>query len=360
MTDTSDPAVFPVSKAAPLLSGWYCRAHRDLPWRHTTDAYAVLVSETMLQQTQVERVKSYYIRWMERFPDVTSLATADKETVTALWQGLGYYSRAKNILAAAQKTVSSGYREIPDNADFIASLPGVGPYTAGAVLSIAFNHPVPAVDGNVRRVCSRLLNYSGLSTSSEAVRIFTALTSGVLHHGTPRILTQAMMELGATVCTPGGSPSCPLCPLNGLCRAEKAGTQGTLPVTKKNTILKRNAVALLCGSPLRGYLVRQRPEGGLWSGFYEIPWRTGTEGQSLKSIAEAIADETGMPLRRTGCETTMRFTHWQVKCRLYTIPLPKHIPKGYKIECAEKLQTLPMPSGLRKLIKTAGIIPDPE
>ena len=233
-------------EAAEALTAWYNSHKRALPWRLDRDPYRILVSEAMLQQTQVERVKSFYARWMERFPTLTSLASASEDDVLACWQGLGYYSRARSLRKAAQLVHDAGLTTLPADPEFLRSLPGLGPYTVGAVCSIAFDMPVPAVDGNVRRVFSRLLDLSEDPAKAKGTALIAAHAAAILKLGSPHVLTQAFMELGATVCTPGATCKCAQCPVGRLCAAKTAGTQAQRPVsTRRNVIERRRGAALL-------------------------------------------------------------------------------------------------------------------
>src|SRR5262247_3274442 len=183
------------------LLRWYCKNKRDLPWRRTKDPYAIWVSEIMLQQTTVATVIDYYHRFLKRFPDIHSLATAREEDVLALWSGLGYYSRARNLHQAALKIVQDHRGRFPQDPDAIRSLPGIGPYTLGAVASIAFDLPLPLVDGNVIRVYSRLLALKGSPKDTKFQKKIWKLAELLLSRRSPGDFNQALMELGATVCT---------------------------------------------------------------------------------------------------------------------------------------------------------------
>lgn len=339
--------------AARRLTDWYERCKRDLPWRKTGDPYSVLVSEAMLQQTQVSRVVAFYRRWMEKLPDFAALASADESDVLALWQGLGYYSRARNLLKTARFLKSSGMKTLPADPGFLKKLPGLGPYTIGALCSIAFNMPVPAVDGNVRRVFSRLLDLDIDPAKSAGTGIIGRCAADVLRRGEPRVLTQAFMELGATVCLPQAAFRCGDCPVSPLCAALKAGTQAQRPLSpRKNVLLRREGAALLIETP-RGWLVRQRPASGLWAGFYEIPWIIADEGESAQSALARLIDRTAPlgPCRDLGAEETMKFTRWQVRVRLWQTSAPCGNDAIFKSD--EELKALPMPAGLKRLVVKA-------
>ncbi|WP_418844485.1 A/G-specific adenine glycosylase [Pyramidobacter piscolens] len=341
-------------EAAEALTAWYNSHKRDLPWRLDRDPYHILVSEAMLQQTQVERVKSFYARWMERFPTLTSLASASEDDVLACWQGLGYYSRARNLRRAARLVSGAGLKTLPADEEFLRSLPGLGPYTVGAVCSIAFDLPVPAIDGNVRRVFSRLLDMPDDPARAKGTALIAAHAAAILKLGSPHILTQAFMELGATVCTPGTTCQCGQCPVSRLCAAQAAGTQAQRPAgTRRNVIERRSGAALLIAVP-DGYVVRRRPAGGLWAGFHEIPWLRGEENESASSCLSRLAAELRLscPCADLRLEETLKFTRWQVRLHLWGCRASQP-PVGCDAFSADELADFPMPAGLKRLVQKA-------
>jgi A/G-specific adenine glycosylase len=265
------------------LVAWYEVNHRQLPWRATNDPYAIWVSETMLQQTRVETVIPYYHSFMENYPTVLDLANAGFEEVSKLWQGLGYYSRARNLLRAAQVIVSQFGGNMPKSEAEIRSLPGIGSYTAGAVLSIAFNQPVPAVDGNVLRVMARFLAVPEPIELSSVKQRITDQVQEWLYQTRPSSLTQALMELGATVCTPRNA-KCSDCPIQENCAAYARGIQLQLPVRKPKQAKKNVYVyALWCEQD--GYvLMHRRSVQGLLAGMWELP---GIECPADEATADA-------------------------------------------------------------------------
>lgn len=258
-----------MSLASQLLH-WYYENARDLPWRRDKDAYKIWVSEIMLQQTRVEAVKGYYQRWIERFPTPEVLAEASEQEVLQYWQGLGYYSRARNLLAGVREVCAAYGGNVPNDPDLIKRLPGVGEYTAGAIASIAYNRRVPAVDGNVLRIFSRLFCLEGDITKQATKREIAALIRQHMPDQFPGDFNQALMDLGAMVCIPR-NPRCQLCPLSNLCEGYLRDVQNVLPVRpiKKQPLL----VQLVAGLVLRDghYLVRQRPATGLLAGMWEFP-----------------------------------------------------------------------------------------
>ena len=353
---TVDPDETFYASCALKLTRWYDQNKRDLPWRRTRDPYAILVSELMLQQTQVERVKSYFVRWMERLPTFASLAAASEEEIISLWQGLGYYSRARSLQKSAQMLVSDGQETLPADPKYLARLPGLGPYTVGAVCSIAFDLPVPAVDGNVRRVFSRLLDLDADPVKKAGAAVIAHTAESILKHGMPHILTQAFMELGATVCLPNTEPHCDQCPVADFCASFAHGTQMQRPAaTPRTKINRRLGAALLIGSSSRGWLIRRRPKGGLWEDFYEIPWLYGSENEDFAGCLERLREQLSIPCpcRDSGIEETMKFTRWQVRVRLYHAPIPAQIPTGIELADTEKMLAQPMPAGIKRLVERA-------
>ena len=254
----------------PLLQ-WYGDNARDLPWRKTADPYRIWVSEIMLQQTRVAAVMGYYERFLAAFPTVRDLAQAPEERLTKLWQGLGYYSRARNLQKAARQIEEQFGGAFPAEYDAILSLAGVGEYTAGAVASIAFGIAVPAVDGNVLRVVTRILGDRSDITRPAVRQEVRRLLLRVIPKNAPGAFNQALMELGATVCLPNGAPLCENCPVRELClaRAEDAAAEIPVKTPKKARRVEERTVYLLF---YRGRVaLRRRPERGLLAGLWEYP-----------------------------------------------------------------------------------------
>ena len=298
-----------------LLLQWYPGHHRDLPWRRTRDPYAVWISEIMLQQTRVAAVVPYYERFLEALPDVGALAAVSDDRLMRLWQGLGYYSRAKNLKKAAQAVCETYGGRIPDRYETLLTLPGIGGYTAGAIASIAFSERVPAVDGNVLRVMMRLQNDpSDVADPKVKTRVFDALKADMPEDaGT---FNQAMMELGATVCVPNGQPRCGECPLASVCKARAAGTAGILPnkrAKKPRAIEEKTVFALYDhGAPL----LLKRPDEGLLAGLYELPNVPGTlsDEQAAAWLSAQGLHPVGGLLRYSAKHV---FTHVEWHMRVY-------------------------------------------
>ena len=254
----------------PLLQ-WYHENARVLPWRSDPTPYHVWVSEIMLQQTRVAAVLGYYARFMEALPAVADLAAVEEDRLMKLWQGLGYYNRARNLQKAARQIVEEHGGVFPDTYEDIRALAGVGDYTAGAISSIAFGLPVPAVDGNVLRVVSRLTGDNGDVTRPDTKRRMAAALGEVIPLDDPGGFNQALMDLGAMVCLPNGEPLCPQCPAKGFCAARREGRTAELPVKpakKARRVEERTVFLIFYGKKVA---LRRRPERGLLAGLWEYP-----------------------------------------------------------------------------------------
>jgi len=243
--------------------------HRDLPWRNTTNPYYIWISEMILQQTRVDQGLPYYLRFIDKFPQITDLANASEQEVLQIWQGLGYYARARNMHKGAKFIVNELKGEFPEDYYGLMQLPGIGPYTAAAIASFAFKQCVPAVDGNVKRVAAR---FFGLDTNIETPAFFKltfALLQDVIPKSAPDTFNQATMELGATVCTPY-NPKCDVCPLSGMCVALSTKQTDVLPVRKKKIKITERHSHFCVFKKANSYLIRQRPSEGIWGGLYEF------------------------------------------------------------------------------------------
>lgn len=284
------------------LLRWYDRDKRDLPWRRTRDPYAIWVSETMLQQTQVGTVIPYYLRFLERFPTITELARAPLEQVLSLWSGLGYYRRAENLRSAAGVLVAEHGGRLPCDYDALTRLPGVGPYTAGALLSIAFEKPYAAVDGNARRVYTRLFGLSAPKETDEAAR-------SMLSRPRPGDYTQAVMELGSTLCI-AAAPSCGRCPLAHWCSARRSGEYAVPARTRvASTALDWPLVVLESDGCL---LLRRRPRKGLLAGLWELP-----QPQALADACATLRSE--LEQRVPVAVIRHAITHYRITAPVYVL-----------------------------------------
>lgn len=281
---------------APLLR-WYDANARDLPWRRSRDPYAIWISEAMLQQTRVETVIPYWHRFLERFPTVDALAAADLDDVQAVWTGLGYYSRARNLKHAAETIVAEHDGRLPDTVDGLSKLKGIGRYTAGAVASIAFDREAPLVDGNVVRVFARWLGVREDSADRRVVEGMWRAAEAVVRGPRPGDLNQALMELGATICTPR-SPHCLACPIRRGCDAHAQGDAEALPIKKKKAKATRMRAVAAWIERNGKVLVVKRPETGLMAGLWELPGgEIDPDDEAKDRVAEVLHARVGLGVR---------------------------------------------------------------
>ncbi len=315
----------------PPLLAWHGEHRRPLPWREDPTPYHVWISEIMLQQTRIEAVIPYYERFLAAFPDIKALAECDDDRLMKLWEGLGYYSRARNLKKAALVIMKDFGGALPDTAEALETLPGIGAYTAGAIASISFGRPTPAVDGNVLRVITRVLGLFDDIMLASTKKEITRLLAAVYPVGdNAKALTEAIMELGESLCIPNGEPKCALCPLADLCAAHKNDLTDKIPVKtpKKARRIENRTVLLL--SHRGSYAIRKRPEAGLLARLWEFPSLEGhlTENDLIAHLAsQGITPVSVRPLEKA----THIFTHveWHMI--------------GYAVEC-----TAPAPAFLWK------------
>ncbi len=305
MANDAEPLLADAPQQATALLGWYVRQQRRLPWRNAPSPYAVLVSELMLQQTRVETVIDYFNRWLARWPTVADLALATQADVLAMWTGLGYYNRARNLHAAAQAVMAQHGGAMPADEASLRALPGLGPYTVGAVRSIAFGLPAALVDGNVARVLSRWTAFAGDPNQPKGRAHIWRLAEAWLREPLPRAQpsawNQALMELGATVCTPR-SPDCPSCPVLAHCKARAQGLELGIPPVRQKAApqLVRAAYAVIVADPVLGagvadsapvVLLGRRPDDVRWAGLWEPP---GVEGLDCLDVLHARLRAEGL------------------------------------------------------------------
>jgi A/G-specific adenine glycosylase len=302
------------------LIRWYSNHKRDLPWRDTPDPYAIWVSEVMLQQTQVETVKPYFRRWMRRFPTVKALAKASLDEVLKVWEGCGYYARARNLHRAAIHITRNHGGRLPKRSVELRQLPGIGPYTAAAIASIAFGEPVPVLDGNVQRVLSRLLLEKRIIESAvvqkrlrrAAVEIMASLPPKA---GTPSELNQALMELGARVCMVR-QPDCAACPLKSDCRAvHKLADPSRLPRRKTSPSVPHHNITAAIIRRRGKILITQRPPTGLLGGLWEFPGGKQEKGETLQEcLAREIREELGIDIEVGKLFTSVKhaYSHFRI------------------------------------------------
>lgn len=339
-----------VSKAIvqPLLS-WYDAGHRDLPWRSEPTPYRVWVSEIMLQQTRVEAVRGYFSRWMNALPDIPALAAADEVVYTKLWEGLGYYSRVRNLHRAAVLLCEEYGGELPADYDRLLALPGVGEYTAGAVASIAFGLPVPAVDGNVLRVAARLDNDFTPITDAKFKKQTRERFAALMPSDRPGDLNQSLMELGATVCLPNGAPRCDDCPIQHLCEGFHRGNAAVLPLRaakKARRVENRTVLVVRCGQ-LVG--LRQRPKKGLLAGLWELP---SLDGHLSPDELRATLTEMGWSVRKLLSLRPAKhiFTHVEWHMNGVYVELDAPAPALTFVTPAELRDAYALPSAFRSFV----------
>jgi A/G-specific adenine glycosylase len=351
------------------LLAWYDRHRRTLPWRappgEAADPYLVWLSEIMLQQTTVTAAAPYFLRFVARFPTLASLAKAESEDVLKLWAGLGYYARGRNLHACARLVAARG--GFPDREDELMALPGIGPYTAAAVAAIAFGRQATPVDGNVERVVARL--FAVETPLPAGKRIIRRLAGQLTPARRPGDFAQAMMDLGATLCTPK-VPACALCPLSPTCAARRRGDPENFPRrTKKRTGDLRRGAAFVAIRADGHVLVRRRPGKGLLGGMTEVPtseWRGGTGAQFDE--ARALAEAPGLAAARRGGASapqwrriagmvTHRFTHFPLELVVFAARLPRNVraPDGMRFIAPDELAGAALPSLMRKVLAHAGL-----
>ena len=336
---------------APLLA-WYAANRRDLPWRRTKDPYKIWVSEIMLQQTRVAAVIPYYERWMAALPDVFALAAIDEGSLMKLWEGLGYYSRARNLQKAAKIIVNDLGGEFLRSREGLLALPGVGEYTAGAVASIAFGLPVPAVDGNVLRLAARVADLRGNVLDPGVKKDIAAAMELAVPPEDPGSYNQALMDLGATICLPNGQPLCEDCPLRGLCRARELGIQAQLPLREKKARRRQEELTVFVLVREGKIALRQRPDSGLLAGLWEFPHVPGTLDETAAGEALAAFGLTALDWRQ---KLTARhlFTHVTWEMTGYEVLVKGTDTPGFTWADEAALSALAVPSAFRKYLAAA-------
>ena len=309
----------PLHPFSATIMAWYAEHQRELPWRQTKDPYAIWLSEIILQQTRVAQGLPYYERLLASFPTVRDLAEAPEATLLRLWQGLGYYSRARNLQKAAQMVMRDFEGVFPQTYDEIIRLPGVGPYTAAAIASFAFQEAKAVVDGNVYRVLSRVFSVETDIASSAARGVFTSLAQSLISTQDPAGFNQAIMEFGALQCTP--SPNCAICPLAIFCQSNQAKNVANFPVKSKKTKVKEIEMNYLVIEQKGQLLVRERTENGIWKGLWEF---------------YLLEDQPGwLPFSRQALKSppVHLLSHRKIKCDAWHVQVPDNfalaIPEGY-------------------------------
>lgn len=338
------------------LIQWFKETMRDLPWRQDRDPYRVWVSEVMLQQTRVDTVIPYYERFLTLFPTLEALAEAEEETVLKAWEGLGYYSRARNLQSAV-KEVSEHYGGIvPDTQDEITKLKGVGPYTAGAILSIAYNKPEPAVDGNVMRVLARIFLIEDDISKVKTRRLFEQIVYRIISHQNPSYFNQGLMELGALICSPT-SPRCSECPVQHHCKAYAEDKQLDLPVkAKKKKPQKKEMAAAVIFHADGSVLIRRRPETGLLAKLWEFPnVETKSKKGQVADLVQYIEDKYALSIEVQGKVQTVEhtFSHliWHINVFACYTDEPKRFTDDLKWVQNDEIEAFPFPVSHQKIMR---------
>ena len=342
------------------LGLWYERCRRDLPWRRTGDPYAVWVSEVMLQQTQVATVIPYYERWMVRFPDLFRLAAADLQAVLKRWEGLGYYARARHFHRAARIVMERHGGKVPDDPAAFRGLPGVGEYIAAAVMSIAFGRPMAVVDGNVKRVLARLLASETPVNGAGAHKAFAPAARVLLDNHRPGRANQALMELGALVCTPR-RPRCSACPLAFGCLARQKGSQGAYPRRTMRQPVPEYRLTMGVVFRAGRVLVVQRPTEGLLGGLWEFPGGSLDNGLPAAACERVVRQVVGLEVHADHRLAIIRhaYTHFRINaevfcCRWEAGRVRRRGPAAHRWMPPEALKSLPFTGACRKFLDRIG------
>ncbi len=352
-----------IDKIRSLLSrrllSWYRRNQRSLPWRKTSDPYRIWISEIMLQQTQVDTVIPYYHRFLKTFPNVTSLARAPLQKSLKVWENLGYYSRARNLHAAAKVIVEKFHCRFPDNLEEIKTLPGIGKYTAGAILSIAYGQALPAVDGNVRRILCRLFAIRKPVDNAREQNKLQRLAASLVPARHPGDFNQALMDLGATICR-AKNPDCSRCPIADLCQARLHDLQNILPITKKiSKIPHRQSVAAVIRNSKGMLLVVQRSSSGLLASLWKLPGGFVKDGESMeKRLKHSMKEELGISIRpgKRLASVDHTYSHFRITLHAYECRLLKDSPKplgcqNWRWASPSDLKKLPLSKVDRLILK---------
>lgn len=345
------------------LLDWFAKQQRPLPWRQQYRPYEVWISEIMGQQTQMERVAQYFRRWVAQFPDLASVAEAPEQAILKAWEGLGYYSRVRNIQRTARQLIDEGYGDIPSDQERLLALPGIGPYTAAAILSIAFNQPVALRDANVERLFARLADIDRPLKQTATQKRLATMADLLLDPLQPRAYNQALMELGALVCTPK-KPDCCRCPVQHHCRAHRFDTVEfrPLPSGKQKKIEIVMACAILHHQGK--IFIQQRLAEDIWGGLWEFPGGRLEEGeQPMQAAIREVAEETGWQVADLKAFDTVvhHYTRYRVTLHgfigeLRTVPIAPALTAAqqYAWVSMEELAQYPYPAGHRLLVAALG------
>ncbi len=342
------------------LLSWFDRNQRELPWRQHYQPYHVWIAEIMGQQTQMDRVVTYFCRWIDEFPDIAAVASASEQQIFKAWEGLGYYNRARNIHRAASLLMARHGGTLPDDHSELLALPGIGDYTAAAIMSIAFNRPFPVLDANVQRVLSRLVDLERPLQAAGSRRLLMEVATWLLARENPRMFNQAMMELGALVCRPR-RPACGRCPVRSHCRALASDrvAERPLPQARTEKIQITMACVILCH---RGRVyIQQRLPDDVWGGLWEFPGGRLKQGEHPEQAARReLLEETGFragelrPFRTV----THYYTRYRVTLHAFFAslgresPVPElHAASTYRWSDLRELREFPFPAGHRQLVR---------
>lgn len=344
---------FLVSELRSRLLDWYATSGRSLPWRETRDPYRIWISEIMLQQTQVKTVIPYFDRWIQQFPSVQSLADAELQTVLKAWEGLGYYARARNLHRAAKQIAETGF---PTDLDSIQALPGIGRTTAGGILSAAFDQPISILDGNVKRVLARLIALD--KVPNKALTQLWAISDQLIDPENGRDFNQALMDLGATVCTPK-NPACLVCPWRSHCKAYNLGVQSELPMSETRTAIPHKVIGVAVIWKDQRILIDRRKPEGLLGGLWEFPGGKLEPGETIeeciqREIREELAIDIAVGEQLIVVDHT--YTHFRVTLNVHHCQYLAGEPQA--IECDEirwvsidELSDYPFPKANIKIIE---------
>lgn len=335
-----------------LILFWFDKNKRNLPWRNQRNPYKIWLSEIILQQTRVAQGTAYYLKFVEKFPTVQSLANASEQEVLKLWQGLGYYSRARNLHFTAKYIVNELNGDFPENFKDLLKLKGVGEYTAAAVASIAYNEPVPAIDGNAFRVFSRYYNIHQDISLPTTKKYFFELGKEVIDRKRPGDFNQAVMELGATVCTPA-NPKCEICPVNDSCEALAQNTIQTLPVKSKKLKIRERNLHFLEITDNKNYLIKKRTGKDVWKNLYNFPIIELTDKESIEPKLELLGIQG---ISKKTFEEIHILTHQRLKITFWKSVITQEKLKflseelDAEIILQEEIEELPLPRPMEKYL----------
>lgn len=354
--------LLPASEAADFVQSlllWFRQTGRDLPWRKTYDPYHVWISEIMLQQTQMDRGVIYFKRWIQRFPDVGAVARADLQEILKYWEGLGYYARARNLHRAAKLISSELAGQVPCDYQQLLTLPGIGPYTAAAIASVAGNQDVAVVDANVTRVYTRLFDIAQPVKEVPTKTRLAELARDLLPSGQARLYNQALMDLGGLVCLPK-NPRCPMCPLVPFCKARQERTVGERPVLGKpdKTIAVEKVAAIIRHE--KGIFIQQRPMAAVWGGLWEFPGGEVEGGGGETEVVRQVLRETGLVVRVVRPLVTVEhsYTRYRITLHSYLCDLVENSGEpalrsavAWRWVAMDELRRYAFPAGPRKILE---------